>query len=620
MRHLLHKVEFCVIGGGLSGICAAVSAARRGVKVALIHDRPVLGGNASSEIRMWVCGAVGLNNRETGIVEEILLENRYRNPEYNYSIWDSILYEKVRFEPNIELLLNCTCNDAEMAGDKIKSVKGWQLTTQTWHTVEADLFADCSGDSILAELTGADFSIGRESSDEYGEGFAPDKADEKMMGMSCLLQVRQTDRYQKFVPPSWAYKYGKGDLDHRDHSLHEAQNFWWIEVGGEGYEAIYDTEKVRDELLKIVFGVWDHIKNCGDHGAENWALEWVGFLPGKRESRRYLGDYILTQSDINIGVEFDDSVAYGGWPIDDHHPGGFYFKGDPTEFHGVYAPFNIPYRCLYSRNVDNLLFAGRNISVSHVALASTRVMATCATLGQAVGNAAAVAVAEKTSPRGVYENYMSKLQQQLMDDDCFLPAMVRDISQITDSAAISASQGNPEVLRNGLERTLHGSENLWVGDIGGYVQYDFDKPSYIENVRLVFDSDLNRSIIEDTDSSKLEQQGNIFDDYEGLQDSKPQAQTKVAMAENDPARKAVREMRSCYPLGLKEQDVPTVMIKAFKVEILDKEGRWHTVLEELNNYQRLYKKKIGQYASAVRFVPLSTWGDKQARLYAFDVE
>ena len=160
MQHKIHKVDLCVVGGGLAGMCAAIAAARHGAKVALMQDRPVLGGNASSEVRMWICGAHGENNRETGIIEEIMLENRYRNPLRNFSIWDSILYEKVRFEPNITLLLNCSCTDATVDDDRIRSVTGWQLTTQTWHTVEADLFADCSGDSILAPLTGAEFRMG----------------------------------------------------------------------------------------------------------------------------------------------------------------------------------------------------------------------------------------------------------------------------------------------------------------------------------------------------------------------------------------------------------------------------------------------------------------------------
>jgi hypothetical protein len=222
------------------------------------------------------------------------------------------------------------------------------------------------------------------------------------MGMSCLIQMRETDRPQPFIPPAWANKYlTDADLPHRGHEILKT-NFWWIELGGE-HDSIHDTELLRDELLKVAFGVWDHIKNRGGHGAENWVLEWVGFLPGKRESRRYVGDHILTHNDIRAEGKFDDLVAYGGWTMDDHHPGGIRYAGPPTIFHPAPSPYGIPYRSLYSRNVENLFFAGRNISATHAAMSSTRVMATCAIMGQAVGTAAAIATRDGLTPRGVYE-------------------------------------------------------------------------------------------------------------------------------------------------------------------------------------------------------------------------
>lgn len=161
-----HTVDFCVVGGGMAGMLAAIAAARRGIKVALMHERPVLGGNASSEIRMWIRGAHGENMQETGILEEIALENIYRNPSLNFSIWDSVLYEAVRFEPNIDLILNCSCCDLGMDGQRIEWIKGWQTTTQEWHIVSAVYFADCSGDSVLAPLSGAERRWGREASDD----------------------------------------------------------------------------------------------------------------------------------------------------------------------------------------------------------------------------------------------------------------------------------------------------------------------------------------------------------------------------------------------------------------------------------------------------------------------
>lgn len=553
-------------------MCAAIAAARHGARVALMHDRPVLGGNASSEIRMWICGAQGDNNRETGIIEEILLENLYRNPIRNYSIWDSILYEKVRYEDNITLLLNCSCVDAEMEESKIRSVKGWQLTTQTWHVVEAELFADCSGDSILAPLSGAEYRMGREARSEFNESIEPDEPDTKTMGMSCLIQARETDRSQPFIPPFWANKYlTDEDLPYRDHTLDS--NFWWIELGGEQH-SIYDTEEIRDELLKIAFGVWDHIKNYGDHGADNWVLEWVGFLPGKRESRRYVGDYILTQNDVESQGRFDDIVAYGGWSMDDHHPGGMRYEGYPTVFHPAPSPYGIPYRCLYSKNVDNLFCAGRNISATHAAISSTRVMATCAILGQAVGTAAAIAIQKGLTPRGVYKQSIGELQQTLMEDDCYLPWHVRRIPELSGNAKLSAFEGDPECLRNGVDRPTGNDDNCWAGSLNSWVEYSFEKPQRLSMLRFVFDSDLNRK---------------------------------------EP------NMPCSYPLNQPGVSVPATMIRQFRIEARDESGDWRVIRRIENNYQRLVRLDVDVCTQAIRFIPEATWGLEKARVFAWDV-
>ena len=224
MKQKQYEADLCVIGGGLSGLCCAVAAARKGIRVVLLQDRPVLGGNASEEIRMWVCGAHGQDNRETGIIEELQLENFYLNPGKKYPIWDSVLYGTALAEKNLTLLLNSSCMEAEMEGNVIRSVRAWQSNAETFHTVKARYFADCSGDSILAPLTGAAYMYGREAKSDFGESIPPETADRKTMGMSCLIQLRETDHKTTFIPPKWAYVYETdADLPFKDH--HKNDNF-----------------------------------------------------------------------------------------------------------------------------------------------------------------------------------------------------------------------------------------------------------------------------------------------------------------------------------------------------------------------------------------------------------
>ena len=282
MRRKEYQTDLCVIGGGLAGLCASIAAARHGTKVILIQDRPVLGGNASSEIRMWICGAQRRDLpdvREGGIVEELSLQNYFENPQLSFPVWDGVLYQKAIAEKNLTLLLNTSCFECKMDGDRIESVTGWQSNAETYHTVRAAYFADCSGDSILAPLTGAKYRYGREAKAEFVESIPPDEADRKTMGMSCLFQIREYDHPIPFTPPASAYRFlTDDDLPYKSHKL--STNFWWIELGGE-WDCIHDTDRCREELLRICYGVWDHMKNHGDHGVENWAIDWIGFLPGK---------------------------------------------------------------------------------------------------------------------------------------------------------------------------------------------------------------------------------------------------------------------------------------------------------------------------------------------------
>lgn len=562
MKTVEHKVELCVVGGGMAGLCCAIAAARHGIRVILVQDRPVLGGNASSEIRMWVCGAHGRDNRETGIIEEIMLENFYQNPSCKYALWDSVLYEKAMLEENITLLLNTSCFDAEMNGNGIERIKCWQSNTQTFHYITAGYFADCSGDSVLAPLSGAKFTYGREAKADFNETIPPDVADKKTMGMSCLFQIRETEHKTEFIPPKWAYKYETdAELPHVGHNKND--NFWWIETGGEG-DCIHDTDKCRDELIKICYGVWDHMKNHGDHGVDNWELEWIGFLPGKRESRRYIGKYVVTQNDVEAGGKFEDTVAYAGWTMDDHFPQGFYYRGGhPTIYHPAPSPWGLPLRAMLSENIENLVFAGRNISVTHAALSSSRVMATCAILGQALGTAVAMAVRQN---KKIDELDMAELCGILTEDDCFVPGRSRSVSDLALKASCSS-----EKVRSGIER---GDENLWVGGEGDKIEYRFDKNTAVSQIRLVFDSNLNR-------------------DY--------------------------HNMPCNYPLVQDKFKLPDTLIKEYVIEGENEAGeifRLHVV----DNHQRLVRHCVDWCVKSVRLLPIKTHGCDKFRVFGFEIK
>ncbi len=540
----------------------------------------MLGGNASSEIRMWVCGAHGENMRETGILEEIMLENLYRNPDMNYSIWDGILYEYAKCEENLTLLLNCACEACQMDGNRIIGITGYQTTTQKYHAVRAQIFADCSGDSVLAPLCGAAFRMGREARGEYGESIAPEIADQKTMGMSILMQAREFQKPSTFIPPAWANRYTKRDLSHRVPDLtNPGENFWYLELGGTR-DTIADTEEVRDELLKCAYGVWDYVKNAPENKEKNknWRLDWMGMLPGKRESRRYIGDHVMTQNDVRAGGHFEDVVAYGGWTMDDHDPRGFESGGAPNIFHPAPSPYGIPYRSLYSKNIGNLMFAGRNISVTHAAMSSSRVMATCAILGQAMGTAAAIAIREKTSPRGIYERHLAELRETLMSDDCYLPFARRTVSEIARTAHLDPAL---EALRDGFDRPVDGTTHSVSVPLGAPVAYHFDAPQFVQSVRIVFDSDLNRM----------------------LMDKLPQ-----------------RNLPANRPLDLPEAHLPKTLVRAYRIEAILEGGEGMIIAQEADNRRRMRRHTVGHPIRELRLIPLETWGANDCRLFSFDLK
>ncbi|HRX83385.1 MAG TPA: FAD-dependent oxidoreductase [Phycisphaerae bacterium] len=430
LRTVRHDADLVVVGGGMAGSCSAITAARAGLKVVLVQDRPVLGGNASSEVRLWILGAtahMGNNNRwsrEGGVIDEILLENLYRNPEGNALILDTIVLEKVVAESGITLLLNTAVFDATKAdGDVITSLRAFCSQNSTMYALHAPLFCDASGDGIVGFLAGAAFRMGAESCREFGEKFAPNREYGELLGHTIYFYTRDTGRPVTFVSPAFALDdISKIPRYRRFNTKDFGCQLWWIEFGGR-LDTVHETEAIKWELWKIVYGVWNHIKNSGDFpDAANLTLEWVGTIPGKRESRRFEGDVMLTQQDVVEQRRHDDAVSFGGWALDLHPADGvFTEKPGCNQWHsqGVYE---IPYRCLYSRNIRNLFLAGRIISASHVAFGSTRVMATCAHNAQAVGMAAALCSQERCLPRDVLaDGRIRRLQDALLRCGQYIP-------------------------------------------------------------------------------------------------------------------------------------------------------------------------------------------------------
>lgn len=432
----------------MAGVCAAISAARLGARVALVHNRPVLGGNASSEIRVWVCGATshGIHQfaRETGVMGELFVENQYRNPDGNPVYWDLVVLEAVRREPNITLYLNTDVRDVAASGSeadrRIHSVTGWMMGSERAITFSSPIFLDCTGDGLVGFMAGARYRVGRESADEFGESLAPPIADDVVMGSTIVFYTKDVGHPIKYIPPDFAKDITTTTIPEQ-RIIRAGDNgaaYWWIEWGGE-LDTVHDNEVIRDELWSVIYGIWDYIKNSGKFDAETMTLEWVGAVPGKREYRRFVGDYTLTQDDILRQTQFVDRVAFGGWSIDLHAPQGMYAEKANLHWHsdGIY---HLPLRCLYSVNVSNLLFAGRNVSASHVAFGGTRVMATCAVLGQAAGSTAALSATTGYSPREIATKHLDLLQRIMLRQDASIIGLAyQDPDDVAPTAHITAS-------------------------------------------------------------------------------------------------------------------------------------------------------------------------------------
>ena len=404
------EYDLVVVGAGAAGICTAISASRLGMKVALINDRPVLGGNNSSEVRVGLSGDIDKNlYPNIGNVLKEFNPERPPNAGPAQAFIDDRKKALVLAEANVKLFTNMHVFKNEMQGNKIKSVTAKHIETGEEMIFRGSLFADCTGDATLGYLAGADYRMGRESAYEAFESLAPPFSDQRTLGTSNLWSFTADDSPSAFPVLNWACQFSK------EYSIDENKPDWKWE-GGFSKNTITDAENIRDQNLRAIFGNWAYLKN-NNLKYSNRKLTWVAFIGGKRESRRLLGDIILNQSDIQNQIKYDDASFTTTWSLDLHFPdpkNSKYFPGEEFYSYCIQPkifPYHVPYRCLYSRNVDNLFMAGRNISVTHVAYGTIRVQRTTAMMGEVIGMAASICKKHQSSPRSVYLEYLSELKE-----------------------------------------------------------------------------------------------------------------------------------------------------------------------------------------------------------------
>ncbi len=406
------KFDLVVVGGGMAGTCTALSAARLGIKVALIQDRPVLGGNNSSEVRVHLGGRINLEPYPAlgNLVNEIGPSNGGNaKPAGNYE--DDKKLIAVVAEKNISLFLNYRATTVEKDGDRITAVTAVNTESGKELRFTAPLFADCTGDGTIGFLAGASYMMGREGRDEFNEPTAPWKKDNLTMGSSVQWYSEELTGIEHFPDIVWGTSFD-------ENSAQKVKNGEWTWETGMQYDQIKDFERIRDYGLLVVFSNWSFLKNhySGKQTYEKSGLKWVAYIAGKRESRRLVGDYILKEQDLMQRVQFEDGTAPTSWTIDLHYPdpeNSRFFPGQ--EFLSIAVqtliyPCPIPYRCLYSKNIENLFMAGRDISVTHVALGTVRVQRTTGMMGEVAGMAAAICRKHDVLPRDVYKSYLQELK------------------------------------------------------------------------------------------------------------------------------------------------------------------------------------------------------------------
>lgn len=452
----MNNYDVMVIGGGPAGVCAALAAARGGSKTLLITDRPILGGNSSSEVRIWTRGATGGGNlfaEEMGIWGELKLENLARNPIGSVLAWDDVLLDAVLHQEGLELRLNTLVTDAAVRKGMIQFVETRGIRTESSEKITAGLYVDCTGDGFIARLAGVSYRLGREDRACFGEPLALQKADQFTQGCSIVLQSKRIGRPTPYTAPDYAYTLKKIEqlVGHGGRVVYadmQGSDCWWFEYGGQ-LDVIADDQKITLELRAIALGIWNYIKNSGKFDAEDLQLEWMGYYPGRRGSRRMTGAETLVQQDVTEDRLRHNAVAYGGWYMDSHPSGGLMSEKEQCQQRAVHC-YGIPLGCLYHPAVKNLLFAGRCASMSYVAYTSARIMNTCALMGQAAGAAAAMCKRLGASPQTLHCDHLDELRARLALDDallcetvCGLPADTITASSQCASIAMETTERLP---------------------------------------------------------------------------------------------------------------------------------------------------------------------------------
>ena len=497
------KYDLIVVGAGVGGVVAAISAARYGLKTALVNDRPKLGGNAAEEANVAPEGAAHRGRHETGVVYEI---KNYR--EDNKVSWSQAFSKFTSEEENLTVFENMLLTDAVKKGNKICEIYTVSTLDLSEYKLSADMYVDATGDGWLGYYAGAAYRIGREAKFQHGESFAPDVADGNTMSGCATAKdpykalsvffgflAEETGNDVDFKAPDWAFKLPEGDaLGRTPTRVHRGE--WWLEMPND-YDDLFENEFVRDSMFRMALGYFDWLKNSwsGREAARGYALKRLATYNAKRESRRLIGDYIMTENDYVEGKTFFDAVTYCGWNIDVHHVGGI-LSGNGGKFTAnKKIPITpIPFGSLYSKNVSNLFMVGRCISVSHVGLGPVRVQLTAGTMGQAVAAAAFLSRKYSVTPRGIREEYIEELQQMLIKDGMSIPGISHgDKADLARSAKVSATSyiagGSPENVLNGKMQRSDGKDYAWISEEGlpQSITLAFTKTESVSQVRLTFD-------------------------------------------------------------------------------------------------------------------------------------